>query len=112
MSQNEVVASFTFVTNKSFCTARHKPITIPSRICPTLKEHGLGDKVRVRVTYPDSPNLVGSIRAGWRAGGKYFQITATVPSDHGLARLRLETPLEVRLKKCDDDWMVELHEKG
>lgn len=101
------IAEFTFVTNKSFL-GRGNPITIPSRFYPALKENGLIDSVPATIFFADEAPVTGSIKIGWRAGGKYYQIKANTPENHGITCLKQGVTLRVRLLSQAGAWRIEL----
>ena len=103
----KTIAEFTFITNKSFL-GRGNPITIPSRFYPALKENGLFDSTPASINFADDIPVNGAVKIGWRAGGKYFQIRANTPENHGITSLKLSVTLRVRLLSHGGEWRIEL----
>jgi hypothetical protein len=107
MSEPRICAEFEFVTNRSFAASRI--ITVPSCFGHTLYEHGLVKTTPVTVTFRSTPSRSGSIRIGWRAGGKYFQVRiADDEVDDDVCALKMGTKLSVRVLKDRENWLVEL----
>lgn len=107
MRQLNAIADFGFITNKSFLGRAH-PITIPSRFYQALKENGLVDCVPAVISFADSLPIEGSIRIGWRTGGKYYQITMKVPENHAITHFKQGVTLHIRLFKQAENWCIEL----
>lgn len=107
MNQLKAIAEFAFVINKSFL-GRGNPITIPSRFYQALKENGLVDSTPAVINFADGVSIGGSIRIGWRAGGKYYQVRMNGPENLDISRLKLGVTLHVRLLKRAEDWCIDL----
>lgn len=107
MSNTNAVARFPFIVNKSFGTGG-RPITIPSRFYPELKENGIADSVQVKINYQDKFMLEGSLRSGFRAGGKYYQLTMIKSADSESISVGIGTTLIVSIFKVADNWSVEI----
>lgn len=107
--QPKKIVEFPFITNKSFL-GRGNPITIPSRFYPALKENGLIDSVPAIISFAAEPPITGSIKIGWRAGGKYYQIKSNAPANHGINCLKQGVTLRVRLLIHAGDWRIELRQ--
>lgn len=105
MTNSKTIARFPFVVNKSFCSGS-RPITIPSRFYPELKENGITDAVRVKISFQDKFMLEGNLRAGFRAGGKYYQLTIIKSVDSESINVAIGSTLGVRILKDADSWNV------
>lgn len=102
-----IVSEFNFVTNKSFASDNH-PITIPARFHQHLKEQGLVDSVRAKINFRKEPPIAGSIRVGWRAGGRYFQITMSKSQETKAIVTESGVTLAVRIMKTPEDWLIQI----
>lgn len=105
--QPKKIAEFTFITNKSFFGPGN-PITIPSRFYPLLKENGLRDSAMATIYFADHTPVPGTLKMGWRAGGKYFQIRAKTSNHSGANVFQQGSSLRVLLIKVGIDWRIEL----
>lgn len=107
MADRIVVAEFRFVANKSFAGGNH-PITVPTRYHQGLKESGLTDSARAKISFRKEPVIEGNIRSGWRAGGRYYQITLSNSKMTEAMVVPIGTTLVVRVLKSLQDWLVEI----
>ena len=107
MSDVILIAEFPFVTNKSFAGDSH-PITIPARYHQGLKECGLIDSARAKINFRKVSTIEGSIRVGWRAGGRYYQIKMSKTRKIDAIAAKVGTTLAVRVLKTSEDWLVEI----
>lgn len=107
MTDANIIGVFRFVVNRSFMNWH--VITIPSRFYQSLKECDVGETVAAIITFRGGAPMSGSIRSGWRAGGRYYQIKVrAVGTTRELSHLRLDSFLTVRMSKNDEGWRIEL----
>ena len=105
-----IVAEFTFVVNKSFLSGSQHPITIPARFYPELKKYAFADVAQANISFRSESVTKGAIRVGWRAGGRYFQITMSkAQAAVGIADLTIGTSLRIRVLKTPHDWLIEIN---
>lgn len=107
MSNLNTVAKFPFVVNKSFGAKNH-PITIPSRFYQGLKDNGVTDLVSVKINFRDELTIDGKIRAGLRAGGRYYQITMLKSAASESIAVSIGSTLSIRVLKDQEHWLVEI----
>lgn len=107
MSDAKMVVKFPFVVNKSF-SGSGRPITIPARFYPALKDSGISDLVRVRIKFREDLVIDGAIRAGFRAGGKYYQLTMVKSAESEGIVVAMGSTLGVCLFRDADGWFVEI----
>ena len=105
MTNANVIGPFPFVVNKSFKGSSH-PITIPSRFYPALKDNGITDSIRVKINFREELIIDGSIRAGLRAGGKYYQITMSKSKLSESIAVDIGAKLVIRVLKTSENWLV------
>lgn len=102
MAEVTLIAKFKFVVNKSFKDVGI--VTIPNRLVGSLKEHGLGDGAPAEISFRGQELAPGLIRSGWRAGGRYYQISAR---SAGTDELMIGSTLAIRMLKSGNEWRVE-----
>ena len=106
MTDASLVAEFKFVVNKSFLPTGAIPI--PHRLVSTLRDGGVGESSSA-VANLRGQSLPATIRSGWRAGGKYYQIRVRWGKSFDIAEApRVDSTLAVRVKKVADEWHVDL----
>ena len=104
------IAEFPFVANKSFVSGRTKPITIPARLYGELRQNGLAEGTPAAITFRKGPRIVGAIRAGFRAGGRYYQITMRASQTSPEAdSIKIGARLKVKIIKTLQDWIIEVN---
>ena len=107
MTEQKLVADFRFAVNSSFIKSH--VITIPSRWYKGMNEFGLGDAINAAVTYGAGAPMKGSIRSGWRAGGRYYQVRMnSADANRELGQLRMGAALRVRVLKTAQERLVEM----
>lgn len=105
-----VVAEFPFVANKSFLGSDRRPITVPARFNQGLKQHALTNPARAMIAFRRDTVIEGAIRVGWRAGGRYYQITMSKSQESiGLGDIKIGTTLLVRVLKTPEDLLIEIN---
>jgi len=110
MSDLITVADFPFMANKSFVGIGGRPITIPARFYPEFKQFKVTESAHALVTFRKGPMIEGTIRVGWRAGGRYYQITISKSQqDVALNAINIGTKLVVRVLKNPQDWLIEIN---
>lgn len=109
MADLTVVAEFPFVANKSFVSGAQRPITIPARYYPGLKQCALTDSAPAMINFRKESMIEGAIRVGWRSGGKYYQITMSKSQkDVGIDDIKIGKKLIVRVIKRPQEWLIEI----
>lgn len=103
----KIVAEFIFLTNKSFL-GRGNPITIPSRFYAILKENGISETTPAKIRFANGKQIMGFVRVGWRAGGKYYQIRLSTYENDFISNIKLGVKLSVLLINKEGDWFVDL----
>jgi hypothetical protein len=110
MVQIIVIADFVFVASSSFVENGYKQITVPARYHQELKKYGLiTESTDATISFRDISMFKGSIRVGWRAGGKYYQIAIPKSQENmGTNDIKSGTRLLVRILKSQQDWLIEI----
>lgn len=110
MTNYIVVAEFTFIVNKSFLSSNSKPITVPARCYQGFKQNGLiMESAEATIAFRDSSMVKGNIKIGFRAGGKYYQITLQKAQPNvGLNEVTIGARLFLRILKTPLEWLIEI----
>lgn len=109
MPDSITVAEFSFVVNKSFIGGGQRPITIPAHHYQSLRQLELKDTTPAGVKFGTHPIAEGAIRVGWRAGGRYYQVTVSKSDAHtALGGVKLGSKLLVRVIRSHERWLVEI----
>ena len=110
MSDLITVADFPFMANKSFVGIGGRPITIPARFYPEFKQFKVMESAHALVTFRKGPMIEGAIRVGWRAGGKYYQVTVRASQTKAeMDSIKIGATLMVRIVKTMQDWLIEIN---
>ena len=111
MADVKVIAEFAFVANKSFVGSGSKPITVPARFYQGFKQNELiMESAHATIAFRDESMIDGNIRVGWRAGGKYYQITTPKSQTNvGINDIKIGTKLFVRVLRTPQDWLIEIN---